>query len=307
VTDLLSGPAPPERPPIDPRIARRWIDVRRQEGRRRLHVLVVLGVLTAVVAAAIGSLYTPILHVRHLRVTVDGPLSAASVGRLSSVDSRTLMIHVHPSGIAARLGADPWLGQVRVNRRWPGTVTISVEVRHAVAAVAVTRPGGGWAEVDPTGRVLAYLSSPPLGMPILQGVPRVPAAGAWISGSSGPAAAPNATPPGLVDMAAASDGSDVPAGPAAALAVLAGLPATLRADVLSVDAAPGPGLSLSISPPRLASGAVTVARGDGSQLQSKVTALVTLLATADLSGVTALDLSVPSRPASTLAASGGRG
>jgi hypothetical protein len=335
VTDLLH-PAGTERPPIDPRIARRWIDARRQEGRKRLHLLIALGVLVVIVAAAAGSLYSPLLHVRHVRVTVDGPLSATSVGRLSGVSRSTLMIHVDGAAIAARLDADPWIGQARVTRRWPGTVTISVVVRHPLAMVALsaapagggvsgagvsggvgggaavggvggTSSAAGWAEVDPTGRVLADVAVPPGGVPVLQGIARVPSPGGWIAGSSGLPAGPNAAPSGLVDMAAASDGPDMPAGPAAALAVLDALPAALRADVVSVNAAGGPGLSLVISPPRLASGIVTVALGDGSQLQSKVTAMVTLLANADLSGVTGLDLSVPNRPATILSAPGTQG
>ncbi len=42
---------------------------------------------------------------------------------------------------------------------------------------------------------------------------------------------------------------------------------------------------------------MTVTFGDGSQLQAKITAVVTLLDDANLSGVTGLDLSVPTRPA----------
>jgi hypothetical protein len=178
-------------------------------------------------------------------------------------------------------------------------VTISVTVSSPMAIV----PAGGkwpvgamWAEVDRTGRVLAAVQSPPIGMPVLQGVAPAPGPGGWLAGSAGPSAPPFAGPDGLADMSAASDSSDVPSGAGAALAVLDALPSLLRADVVSIGVGAG-GLSLVISPPRLALGTVTVDFGDGSGLQSKVTALVTLLGQADLSGVIKLDLSVPNRPA----------
>lgn len=334
MTDLLDRPSPPERPHIDPRIARRWIDARREEGRRRLHLLLVLGGVVAAAALAIGSLFTPLFQVRHVRITVAGPMASATVQRLAGVGNGTLTIHVHTGAIAARLDADPWLGAARVTRHWPGTVDISVVVRSPLAVVPLpgaTAPDGGataggsggsagsagaasgatagtgqagWAEVDPTGRVLADLATPPPGMPVLQGVTSVPAPGGWLAGTAGPGAAPGAPPSGLVDMTAPSDGADVPGGPAAALSVLQSLPTLIRSDVLSVNANRGPGLSLVIQPPRLATGTVTVLLGDGSQLQSKVTALLAILDQGQLAGVAGLDLSVPSRPAVASSVSG---
>lgn len=296
MTDLLD-PAAAERPQIDPRIARRWIDARRQEGRRRLHILVAAGAAAAATVLAAGSLFTPLFHVRHVRVSVAGPISAAAVARLSGVSESSLMIHVDASAVAARLDADPWLGRARVARHWPATVTMTVDVRSPLAAVALAPASAGYAEVDRTGRVLATMPSPPLGIPQLSGTGPVPAAGSWLAGSAGPTADPTPGTAPLVDLNAASDGPDVPTGAAAALAVLSALPDPLRADVVSVTAATGPHLSLVLAPPRLAAGTVTVTLGDGSQLQAKITALETIVAQSDLAGVTALDLSVPTRPA----------
>ncbi|HMC40278.1 MAG TPA: FtsQ-type POTRA domain-containing protein [Acidimicrobiales bacterium] len=298
MTDLLPPPEAPERPRIDPRFARRWIEARREEGRQRLHLLIAAGTLVGCAAVAAGSLFTPLLHVRHLRISVNGPVPAGAVGQLSGVSTRALMIEVDPARAAARLDGDPWLGGAKVVRRWPGTVTISVSVRAPIALVA--RPSGGtWAEVDETGRVLADVASPPGGVPFLTGVASVPPPGGWLAGSAGGGVPPGAPAGALVDMDATGVGADVPSGPAAALAVLADLPPALRADVDSVSARPGAGPSLLFSPPRFASGAVTVVFGDGSGLQAKVTAFLTLIDQADLSGVSTLDLSVPSRPAAS--------
>lgn len=301
MTNLLDRPEPTpvDRPRIDPRFARRWIDVRREQARRRMQILVAAGGLFASLGLVAGSFYTPLWAVRHLRVTVVGPVSAAAVTRLAGIGYHTEMIDVHGSSVAARLDADPWLGAAQVRRQWPGTVTLSVAVRRPLAVVAVPARGsaGGWAEVDGTGRVLADLLAPPPGLAQLSGVASVPSPGRWLADSAGPEVDPGAPPSALADLTAASDAADVPSGSGAALAALDSLPASLRADVSSIQAAPRTGLALVIAPPRLAAGTVTVTFGDGSELQAKITALVTLLDDANLSGVTGLDLSVPSRPA----------
>jgi hypothetical protein len=299
MTDLLGPPAaPPEPPRIDPRFARRWVEARRAEGRRRLHVLLAVAAVVVCAGLAVGSLYSPLLHVRHLRVTVDGPLSSVAVGGLTGVTRSTPMIEVNPSRIAAHLASDPWLGGVRVTRSWPGTVAVSVAVRRPIAVVAT---GTGWAQIDPTGRVLADLLSLPAGTPALQGLPPAPSPGSWLTGTAGPQAPPGAPAAGLADMSAAGDGPDVPAGPAAALALLRSLPGPLLSEILSIQVGPGAPLSLVVNPPLL-SGPVTVLLGDGSRLAAKVTALQTMLDQGDLTGVVGIDLSVPSRPATVSSA-----
>lgn len=292
MSDLL------ERPRIDPRIARRWIEARREEGRRRLRLVSVAAVVAALAAAGVGSLYSPIFSTRHVRVTVDGPIGRSRILSLSGLAHPPAMVEVHTRTIAARLDADPWLGDARVTKQWPSTVTVKVAVRAPVAEV----PLGGqsapsWAEVDPTGRVLAVMASPVPGLPAVDGLGPPPGPGAWLPLSAGPAAAVGSSG---ADMAAASDAADVPRGAGAALAFLQALPPALRSAVQTFTVAPS-GLSLVIAPPRVATGTVNVVLGDGSQLQAKVSALVTLMDQADLSGVTGLDLSVPNRPAALTA------
>lgn len=298
-------------PAIDPRIARRWIDARREEGRRRLRLLVGAGSVAAAAGLAALSLWTPLFEVRHVRVSVTGAVAPATVRSLAGLDRSTQMIDVDPAAIRSRLDADPQLGGAVVERQWPTTVTISVAVRTPVAAVPV--PGAvpaRWAEVDETGRVLTEVTSTPYGLPLLLGTGPVPAVGSWVAGSSGPSVRPGTAPAAMVDMQAAADGPDVPAGAAAALAVVASMPPQLRPDLVSVTAGSstagsGAGPGLVIEPPRRATGTVSVGLGDGSQLAAKVTALTTLLDQTDLGGVTSVDLSVPSRPAETTTGSGG--
>lgn len=313
MTDLMDRPvrrAPGDRPRIDPRIAQRWVDARRQEGRRRLRILAAVASLAVVAALAAGSLFTPIFAAGHVHVTVTGAspgaptVGAARVELEAGLAHQPLMIDIDPAAVARRLDADPLLGAARVSKHWPGTVTVTVVERTPLAQVAVgTAPGAttpSYVRVDPTGRVLGGPGAQVVGLPVIAGTGPAPAAGGWIAGSAGPAAPPAGGPAAVADMTAPADGPDVPHGAAAALAFLQALPTAVRSAVQTVTAGPGNGVSLVIAPPRVASGTVTVTLGDGSQLAAKAQALATLMTQADLGGVTSIDLSVPARPAATV-------
>jgi cell division protein FtsQ len=295
VTDVL------EKPRIDPRIAQRWIDARREEGRRRLKILAVSGGVVAMGAMAFGSLFTPIFQVRHVRASVQGGLDPARAVQLAGLAHHPLMIDVNPGAVARRLDTDPWLGAARVLRKWPDSIVLSVAVRTPTAVVPVGPRS--WAEIDSTGRVVADTALPPSGLPIIDGVGSPPAPGQWMAGSLGPRVDPRQPIGQAVDMAAASDASDVPRGVSAAVAIVADLPQPLQADVTTVTIGASGTLSLAIAPPRMAAGIVQVTFGDGSQLQSKVVALLTILDQANLSGVKTIDVSVPGRPAALTARS----
>ena len=318
MTDLLDRPRttrtrasrPPggDRPRVDPRIAQRWVEARRQEGRRRLRILLVVLTVAAIGALVVGSLYTPIFEVSQVRVTLAAtpgaavPVSTAEVRSEAGLDGHPLMIDLNPVAVERRLDANPLLGGARVVKHWPGTVSVSVAERSPLAQVATGAAGSGYVPVDATGRVLGPASAAPAaGLPVLQGLGPVPPAGGWLPGSAGAGAYPTGGPSALVDMTAASDSSSVPRAPAAALAFLDALPAGLRATVQSVTAGSGPDISLTVAPTGPAAGIITVDLGDGSQLGAKVTAFETLLGQADLTGVTTLDLSVPGSPAATMA------
>jgi hypothetical protein len=299
--------APPDAEPrlrIDPRFARRWTQVHRQQGRRRLRVLVAAAVAAVLVAGVVGSLWSPLWNVRHVRITAPG-VSAAEVLAVTGLAHPRPMVEIDAGAIRDRLDAVPQLGGARVSRSWPATVRISVRARQAVGAVPVTSPVGqpGWASVDETGRVLADVSAVAAGMPIIDGAGPPPAPGDWLTGSPGPSA-PVAGPSGTpapVDLDAATDNPAAPTGIAAALAVAALLPPPIRSDVASITLGPGGTVTLAVLPATIAVGSIAVTLGDGSQLGRKVTALATLLTQADLTGIGSIDLSVPDRPAALTA------
>jgi len=288
VVDVLN------RPRIDPRFVQRWIEARRAEGRRRLRVLVAAVSLLVLLLLSFGSVYTPLFHVRHIRVTVSGPVAESAVVALAGVGHGNLMIHINPAEIARRLDAYPQLGGARVAKHWPGTVSIRVSVRTPVANVA--RATGGWATVDATGRVLTDRAAPVIGLPVLQGAGVAPGPGQWLAGALGPVVIPGTKPSAALNMDASSDSATLPSAPAAALAVLQSLPPALLSEVVSVTVGPN-GLSLAVLPANIAAGSVPVDLGDESQLGQKVAAFDALLTQTDLANVVSIDLTVPDRPA----------
>jgi hypothetical protein len=265
-------------------------------------------------ALALGVLYSPLLNVRHIRITAPPSVSRAEVLSITGLSHPRPLTRVDTRALAARLNAVPVLGGARVRKSWPTTVEISVVARTPVAVVArASAPGaspatGGpaWATVDATGRILANIDAAP-GLPVLEGAGRVPAPGGWLTGSPGPAVVPptGAGARSLVDLGAAMDSPTVPTGTAAALGLAAALPASLRAEVISIGVAPGNRLTMAVVPARVPIGSIPVDLGDGSQLAAKLTSLMTLLTQANLSGVVGINLTVPDRPAALTARQSG--
>jgi cell division septal protein FtsQ len=269
-------------------------------------VLVAAGIVV-VVLLAVGVLYSPLLNVRHIRITGPAPVSRQELLAIAGLSHPRPLIDIDTGKVAARLDAVPTLGAARVGKHWPATLDITVLARTPIAAVPRPVPAGasggpGWVTVDATGRVLADVVAAP-GLPVVQGTGEVPPPGGWLEGSAGSRAIPpaGAGAASLADLRAAPDSPSVPGGAAAALAIVAALPPALRAQVLSVRVAPGNQLRMAVLPATVASGAISVNLGDGSRLAAKLTALATLLAQANLSGVAQIDLTVPDRPATLTA------
>ncbi|MGH9059449.1 MAG: cell division protein FtsQ/DivIB, partial [Acidimicrobiales bacterium] len=129
-------PRPARTVPVDPRMRQRLIDVRRAEGRRRLRVLIAVSCALAALAGAAGIVYSPLLAVRHTRVTGTARVPVATVLGVAGLSHRRLMVDIDPARVEQRLAQVPWVGTAHVRRQWPATVTITIEERTSVAAVA---------------------------------------------------------------------------------------------------------------------------------------------------------------------------
>jgi hypothetical protein len=311
-TEAAGPEAEDDGPGMDPRIAERRSQVHREQVWHRVRLLIVGLAAAALVGLAAGALYSPLLALRHVRIAAPAAVSRAEVLSAAGLTHSRPLIEIDTGAVAAHLNDVPRLGAARVHRSWPGTVSISVALRTAVAVVPRSNPPGAappdggapWATVDATGRVLAYVQGA-AGLPLVQGVGPVPAPGDWLNAAPGPAVvppSPNGSPP--VDLDAAANSPSVPSATGAGLAIVPALPATLRPDVLTVSVQPGNQLGLSVvavGNPTAGIGPISVNLGDPSQLAAKLTSLAAMLTQANLAGIAGIDLTIPDRPAALTA------
>lgn len=251
------------RPPIDPRIRERRIEVARRQGRRRLRVLI--GVLIAVLVstAAAAATRSSLLDVDRVEITGAQHTGVKEILRAARLDRHRLMVDVHADVIIRRLGRLPWIARADVEREWPATVRIALQERVPVASVSAA--GGGWALADKAGRVLATQATPAAELPQISG--------------GAPAGPP---------------GSFVAVPVRHALVTAASLPDALRprAPVVAVNAE---GVELRLKPRGVAK------LGSIDRLDAKLDAVLTVLERANVTNLAVLDVRVPSAPVLTRA------
>lgn len=249
---------------IDPRIRQRRVDVRREEGRRRLRALVASIVVVAAIAVGVGLTRSPVLDLDYVNVVGAERTPRAALLAATGLDGHPLLVEIDTPTVARRAAALPWVKSARARREWPGTVRIEVTERAPVVVLPVDG-GSRWALVDATGRVLSIDRVKPPGWPAIANVARV-------------------GPPG----------TSVAADAAAALSVATALPVVLRPRVTDLAVVSGGEVELHLGPP----GGI-VRLGPPRQLGPKFAALATLLEKADLTRVAYLDVRVPQAPVLT--------
>jgi cell division protein FtsQ len=140
---------PARRPRIDPRIRQRRIDVIRQEGQRRLRLILTMSAVVVVLAMAFVAAHSPLLAVRHVRVAGGVRTSPGTIVTAAELSSN--MLDVDTGRAVAAIDQLPWVATAAVHRHWPATVTITVTERTPVALVG---PANALMQVDSNGRVL---------------------------------------------------------------------------------------------------------------------------------------------------------
>jgi cell division protein FtsQ len=250
-----------KRPAIDPRIKQRRIEETRRQGRRRLRVLLILLGVVLVISAAGAATRSPLLDVDHVEVTGAKHTPVADVIAAAELRRGRLMIDVDAGAARHVVARLAWVGDVRVERHWPNTVRIALRERVPVASIPAK--GGGWVIADRKGRVLAHQSQPMPGLPQVTG----------------------GLPAGL-------PGTLVSRPVIAALEVAAAMPQELRSKASAV-AIVADGLDLAL----VSKGVAKL--GSTDQLTAKLDAVLTMLAKANLTNLSVLDVRVPGAPVLT--------
>ena len=177
--EILTEPAEPRvanhPPSVDPRIRARRIAVAREQGRRRLRVVLVGLGLFVIVGSAWLFVRSPFLDVDHIVVTGVPQARVAQVLAASGVKRSDPLLLVSTGAVARRIERVPGIGSVHVTRDLPGTLRISA--REQGVALWVRVPGNGVALVGHDGRVQRVAAAVPPNVVELRGLTRVPAPG----------------------------------------------------------------------------------------------------------------------------------
>jgi cell division protein FtsQ len=215
-----------------------------------------VAVLVAVCVALLV-LHTPLLALRSATVRGADHTGTEAVLQAAGLLDHPPLIDVDPKTVAADVEKLPWVAHVVVARHWPDRVTITVTER--VPLGFFPRPGGV-AEVDASGRVLAWQQAATSGLVLVAPV----------------------TPgrPGTVLSRAARP----------VLQTAAALPASLSGRVLEVSVDAHGVVRLNVG------GGISGVLGSTTGLQAKLTALATVLAGAHPSGPAVINVTVPDEP-----------
>lgn len=229
------------RPSMDERIRDRRVAVLREQGRRRLRVLLGIVAVASMVGIAWLVVQSPLFALDTLRVRGTVHASRTEVRVAAGVQTGDALLFVDEGEVARRVEELPWVASARVRRDLPHDLTITVVERAPIAWARRPVPAGTDPAavpvvlVDRTGRVLAESPTPPEGLPELVGATRVPDPGRHLA-PAGLARVPAALPEALraqVGAITASEGALVLAvrapagGTAAALEVRMGAPSEL--------------------------------------------------------------------------------
>ncbi len=252
-----------ERRKIDPRISARRTAVTREQGRRRLRVLVAGLIGTLVLVGVWLVLFeSPLFAARSVTVVGAVHETPPQVVQAAGLASHPPLMRVNAGAVAQSIEALPWVRSAAVSVHWPDGVRIVLH--EEVPALVMALPGSKWAEVALDGRVLTVTSTAPTGLLPFAG-PSVPT----------------------------TVGSNLGAKDDVGLQIASTLPPSFKAQVTGITVEPGGWVQLGMSTP------ILVDLGNATQLNAKYEDVSALLAGATLHDGDTLDVSVPKAPSVT--------
>ena len=240
------------------RFAGRRQEIRRQQGARRLRIVLALAAVSLLAVSAIGLVNSEALDVDRVSVTGSARTPTARIVEVSGIRGGQPLLELDLASAERAVQDLPWIRKAQIERGFDGEVTITVEEREPVTALPAA---GAFVLVDQLGYQLEKVARPPDGF--------LPVTGLRASGRPGELAPEEA---------------------ALVLNLIQALTPSLEPAVaeLVVD---GGGLTVVLTTGGRAN------LGDSNLLGEKVQALETVLARVDLKCVSVIDLRVPSAAA----------
>ena len=214
----------------------RRIAVRREEGRRRLRLLLWILAPLGVVGLVLGILASPIFGVR--TVSIDGAryMSPETLETAEGMVRGKSIFSVDLGAVETLLKEDPWVRDAQVKRRFPSTVSFDIAERRPVAWYLGSDNRARVIDVD--GRVITVLSGQPTEYTQITGVgPDVEAGAqadeAYTAAAQVAASLPPEVEPLMLNMGVAG-GTDLLMTLRTGTVVTFGQPTDLRAKMVSL-------------------------------------------------------------------------
>jgi cell division protein FtsQ len=142
-----------DKPKIHPKIRRRRTEVILKRNKRRLRVLIVVGVLVFVFLVFSAVVFSPISQVRSVIVQGNTHETSQQVETVANIyNQKPQLFLLNLSQMQKEIETLPWVLTATVKRNWPDQIVITVKDRIPVAQINMGK--SGWALVDIYGRVL---------------------------------------------------------------------------------------------------------------------------------------------------------
>jgi cell division protein FtsQ len=169
---------------IDPRIRNRRIEVKREAGRKRLRVTLIVLCIVLALGTAYLIVESPMLDVDHVRITGMTHLQPAEVQRAAGVDLGSPLLRVETGKVRGRVEQLPWIEHANVSLRLPGTLRIAIQERVPVAYAR--RDPAHAVLLDAAGLVIANFDTHIDGLVEIRGMRRVPPIGRRLAPANAP-------------------------------------------------------------------------------------------------------------------------
>lgn len=140
----------------------------RDEGRKRLRLLIALSLITLLSIGALVALQSEWLDVDEIAVSGAERVLPDDVRSASAIELGSPLVDVDLEAAAAAVERLPWVATAAVERSWDGTVTVAVTEREP--AIALPASDGSFMLVDGTGRQLGPVAALPTWSHVVNGL-----------------------------------------------------------------------------------------------------------------------------------------
>ena len=139
---------------------------RKKRNKRIKFILKLVILIGLIVGSIVFALTSPIFNIKDIQVTNNNAISGETIISLSGLSKDQNIFKFKTSDVINKIKENPYIEEVKVNRKFPSTVQIEVKERTATYSVDFL---GKYAYINNQGYILE-ISEDKKGMPVIQGI-----------------------------------------------------------------------------------------------------------------------------------------